>query len=159
DDVRRVLVFTGSLGDQPILNLRISSARDLSDAYELLDRQLKRRIERIDGVSRVELYGVDKREIRILLNADRIAAHGVDLNALRTRRERSNSSVSAGRLTDGERRFDLRPIGEMASIEDVRNILVRENLRLGDVADIELRSPEKLNARHLDRRYSIGLDV
>ncbi|HUG99848.1 MAG TPA: efflux RND transporter permease subunit [Gammaproteobacteria bacterium] len=159
DDVRRVLVFTGSLGDQPILNLRISSARDLSDAYEMLDRQLKRRIERVDGVSRVELYGVDKREIRILLNADRIAAHGVDLNSLRMLLERSNFSVSAGRLTDGGRRFDLRPIGEMASIEDVRNILVRENLRLGDIADIELRSPEKLNARHLDRRYSIGLDV
>ena len=31
-DVRRVLVFTGSLGDQPVLQLRISSERDLSIA-------------------------------------------------------------------------------------------------------------------------------
>jgi len=158
-DVRRVLIFTGSLGDQPILNLRISSERDLSDAYELLDRVLNRRIERVDGVSRVELYGVNQREIRILLNADRVAAHGVDLNALRELLEKANFSVSAGRLTDGERRFSVRPIGEMSSVEDVRNLLVRENLRLGDIADIELRSPERLNGRHLDRNYSIGLDV
>jgi hydrophobic/amphiphilic exporter-1 (mainly G- bacteria), HAE1 family len=158
-DVRRVLLYTGSLGDQPILNLRISSERDLSDAYELLDRQLKRRLERVEGVSRVELYGVDQREIRILLNADRVAAHGVDLNHLRELLEKANFSVSAGRLTENDRRFSVRPIGEMASVEDVRDILVRENLRLADIADIELRSPERVNARHLDRRYSIGLDV
>ena len=45
-DIRRILIFTGSLGDQPVLQLRISSERDLSDSYEMLDRLLKRRIER-----------------------------------------------------------------------------------------------------------------
>ena len=55
EDIRRVFVFTGSLGDQPVLQLRISSESDLSDSYELLDRLLKRRLVRIDGVSRVVL--------------------------------------------------------------------------------------------------------
>jgi len=158
-DVRRVLIYTGSTSDQPILNLRISSERDLSDAYTMLDRQLKRRLERIEGVSRVTLYGVDQREIRILLNADRVAAHGVDLNALRELLERSNFSVSAGRLTDGDQRFSVRPIGELSSVDEVRNILVRENLRLQDIAEVELRSPERTHVRYLDRKYSIGLDV
>ncbi|MCG8371647.1 MAG: efflux RND transporter permease subunit, partial [Proteobacteria bacterium] len=57
EDIRRVFVFTGSLGDQPVLQLRISSERDLSDSYDLLDRILKRRLERLEGVSRVELHG------------------------------------------------------------------------------------------------------
>jgi HAE1 family hydrophobic/amphiphilic exporter-1 len=158
-DVRRVLIFTGSLGDQPVLNLRISSERDLSDAYTMLDRQLKRRIERIEGVSRVTLYGVDQREIRILLDANRVAAHGVDLNQLQQLLQRANFSVSAGRLTDGQQRYSVRPIGELSSVAEVKNILIRDNLRLGDIADIELRSPERVNGRHLDRRYSVGLDV
>ena len=159
EDVERVLMYTGSFGDQPILNLRISSERDLSDAYEMLDRILKRRIERVEGVSRVDLYGVDPREIRILLNADRIAAHGVDLNELRALLEKANFSVSAGRLTDAGQRFSVRPIGELGTVEDVRRILVRDNLRLGDVADVALRAPERTYGRHLDRRYAIGLDV
>jgi HAE1 family hydrophobic/amphiphilic exporter-1 len=158
-DVRRVLIFTGSLGDQPVLNLRISSERDLSDAYTMLDRQLKRRIERIEGVSRVTLYGVDQREIRILLDANRVAAHGVDLNQLQQLLQRANFSVSAGRLTDGQQRYSVRPIGELSSVAEVKNILIRDNLRLSDIADIELRSPERVNGRHLDRRYSVGLDV
>ena len=96
DDIRRVLVFTGSLGDQPVLELRISSDRDLSGSYDMLDRLLKRRIERIEGVSQVSLHGVDPREIRILLNADKMAALGVSLADLDIL-DRSNFAVSAGR--------------------------------------------------------------
>ena len=159
-DIERILVFTGSTGDQPIMNLRISADRDLSDAYDLLDRLVKRRVERVDGVSRVELYGVDPREIRILLNADRVAAHGLDLFELRELLQKSNFSVSAGRITDGSQRLNVRPIGEFRSIDEVRNIIVDgANLRLRDVADVEMRMPEQLRGRHLDRKYAIGLDV
>ncbi len=160
EDVRRVFIFTGSLGDQPVLQLRISSERDLSESYELLDRLLKRRIERIEGVSRVELQGVDPREIRILLDTDRMAAHAVDVDDLRERLEKSNFAVSAGRITDGSQRLSVRPRGEFASIEEIRNFVIGGNhLRLRDVASVELRSPDRDYGRHLDRSYAIGLAV
>jgi HAE1 family hydrophobic/amphiphilic exporter-1 len=160
DDIRRVFVFTGSLGDQPVLQLRISSERDLSDSYDLLDRLLKRRLERIDGVSRVDLHGVDPREIRILLNADMIAAYGIDVGQLRDLLTRSNFAVNAGRLTAGDQRLSVRPRGEFASVEDIRNLVVSpDGLRLGDIARIELHTPERNYGRHLDRKYAIGVAV
>jgi HAE1 family hydrophobic/amphiphilic exporter-1 len=160
DDVRRVLVFTGSLGDQPVLQLRISSQRDLSDSYDLLDRLLKRRLERIEGVSRVELHGVDPREIRILLRSDSLAAYGVDIAALRDLLLSSNFAVSAGRLTAGGQRFSVRPRGEYGSVEEIRNLAINaEGLRLSDVADVELRTPDRNFGRHLDRKYAIGVAV
>jgi len=159
-DVRRIFIFTGSLGDQPVLQLRISSERDLSNSYELLDRLLKRRIERIEGVSKVELQGVDPREIRILIDADRMAAHGVNIDQLKQLLERSNFAVSAGRITDSGQRFSVRPRGEFASVEEIRNFVInRSNLRLRDVAAVELRSPDRDYGRHLDRSYAIGLAV
>jgi len=160
DDIRRVFIFTGSLSDQPVLQLRISSDRDLSDSYELLDRLLKRRIERIEGVSRVDLHGVDPREIRILLDPDRLAAHGVDLAQLQEIAARSNFALSAGRITDGSQRFTVRPRGEFTTVDDIRNLVINDNnLRLKDVADIELRSPERNYGRHLDRSYAIGVAI
>jgi HAE1 family hydrophobic/amphiphilic exporter-1 len=159
-DIRRVLVFTGSLGDQPILELRISSERDLSNSYDMLDRLLKRRIERIEGVSQVQLHGVDPREIRILLNSDRLAAHGIDIDELRQLLDKSNFAVSAGTITDGGQRFSVRPRGEFQSLDDIRNVVIDENnLRLRDVAQIELRSPDRDYGRHLDREYAIGVAV
>ena len=160
DDVRRVFVFTGSLGDQPVLQLRISSDRDLSDSYDLLDRLLKRRLERIDGVSRVDLHGVDPREIRILLSADMIAAYGIDVADLRDLLTRSNFAVNAGRLTAGDQRLSVRPRGEFGSVEDIRKLVISaDGLRLGDIARIELRTPDRNYGRHLDRDYAIGVSV
>jgi len=160
EDVRRILIFTGSLGDQPILQLRISSDRDLSNSYELLDRLLKRRIERLEGVSQVGLHGVDPREIRILLKPDQLSAHGVDIEQVRELLERSNFSVSAGRITDNGQRFSVRPRGEFQSDDDIRNMVINRNgLKLSDVADVELRSPDRDYGRHLDRKYAIGVEV
>ena len=159
-DVKRILVFTGSLGDQPILVLRISSDRDLSDAYDMLDRHLKRRIERLEGVSRVELQGVEPREVRILLDADRVAAHGIDVRELRDMLSRSNFAVSAGNITDNGQRFSVRPRGEFESLDDIRNLVIDDGaLRLKDVAQVALRSPDRNYGRHLDRTYAIGLNV
>ena len=158
-DIRRVLIFTGSLGDQPILQLRISSDRDLADSYEMLDRLLKRRIERIEGVSQVSLQGVDPREIRILLNADKMAALGISIKDLDIL-DRSNFAVSAGRITDNGQRFSIRPKGEFKSIDDLRNLVINDkNIRLRDIADVEMRSPDRDYGRHLDRNYAIGVAV
>lgn len=159
-DVRRILIFTGSLGDQPVLQLRISSERDLSGSYDMLNRLLKRRLERIEGVSRVELHGVDPREIRILLSPDRLAAHGIGIASVLDLLARSNFAVSAGRITAGGQRFSVRPSGEFNSVDDIRNLsLNSEGLRLHDVADIELRVPERNYGRHLDRDYAIGVAI
>ncbi|HEX2138357.1 MAG TPA: efflux RND transporter permease subunit, partial [Woeseiaceae bacterium] len=160
EDVRRIFIFTGSLSDQPILQLRIASERDLSGSYDLLDRLLKRPIERVEGVSKVELQGVDPLEIRILLDSDRLAAHHVGINELRDLLEGSNFAVSAGRITDSGQRFSVRPKGEFASLDQIRNLVINSGgLRLRDVADVELRSPDRDYGRHLDGEYAIGLAV
>jgi HAE1 family hydrophobic/amphiphilic exporter-1 len=159
-DIRRIFIFTGSLGDQPVLQLRISSERDLSDSYDLLDRLLKRRLERIEGVSQVQLQGVDPREIRILLRPDRLVSHGVDIASLRDLLQNSNFAVSAGRITAGDQRLSIRPRGEFGSVEQIRNLAINESgLRLRDIADVELRTPERNYGRHLDQQYAIGVAV
>lgn len=160
NDVRRILIFTGSLGDQPVLQLRISSERDLSDSYDMLNRLLKRRLERIEGVSRVELHGVDPREIRILLSADRLAAHGIGIATVRDLLSRSNFAVSAGRITADGQRFSVRPSGEFHSVDEIRDLTLNDQgLRLRDVADVELRTPDRDYGRHLDRDYAIGVAI
>ena len=159
-DLRRIMVFTGSMSDEPVLELRISSERDLSTSFELLDRLVKRRIERLDGVSRVELQGVEPREIRILLRSDDLAAYGIDIPTLRDLLIRSNFAVSAGRLTDNDQRFSVRPRGEFQSVEAIRNLAINDRgLRLGDVADVDLRMPDRNYGRHLDQSYAIGVAV
>ena len=50
-DVRRINVFKFNTSDAPILTLRISSNDDLSEAWDMLNRNLVRPIERLPGVA------------------------------------------------------------------------------------------------------------
>jgi HAE1 family hydrophobic/amphiphilic exporter-1 len=147
-------------GDAPTLQLRISSDRDLSDAYELLNRNLKQRIERIPGVGQVNLYGVEKREIRVELDPARITSYGINLNQLSSRLSQANFSISAGKITDAGLRYMVRPMGDLNGVEDIENIIIADNnIRVKDVARVSYTSPEREYARHLDQQYAVGLDI
>ncbi|WP_326526039.1 efflux RND transporter permease subunit, partial [Dokdonella sp.] len=82
DDLQRFFVLKFSTSDQPVLQLRISSDGDLSNSWELLDRRLKRPLERVPGVARVDIQGVAPPEVEIELSSDRLTAHNIGLNEL-----------------------------------------------------------------------------
>ncbi len=159
-DVERIFIQKINTADMPILIMRISSNRDLSNSYDMLNRHLARRIERIKGVSKVELYGVEKKQILIRLLADRIIAHKVDLNSLSQMLRTSNFMVTAGRITDANRRFTVRPMGEIRTLDEVKNLtLGGYGLKLRDIAKISYEMPELNYGRHLNRAYAVGLNV
>jgi len=155
----RILTRMFAAGDDRVVVVRISSEEDLSRQYDMLDRYLKKPIERLDGVARVSLEGVEPLELRILVDPVRLAAHGVDVARLRDSLEGANFSVSAGEVTGGQQRFLVRPIGEFRTIEDVRNFIVAGNVRLRDIADVRMVSPALTVGRHLNGRPGVGLDV
>jgi len=155
----RVLMFSFSSSDEPVTVIRIAADHDLTDQYDDLEKYLKRPIERLDGVARVELEGVRPRELRVLVEPDRLAAYGVNVQDLRMLLERANFSVSAGEITENDRRFTVRPVGEFHSISDVRNLLVRGGVRLSDVAQVQMVAPELPIGRHMDGRPAVGIDV
>jgi HAE1 family hydrophobic/amphiphilic exporter-1 len=147
-------------GDAPTLQLRISSNRDLSNAYELLNRNLKQRIERIPGVGQVTLYGVEKKEIRIELDPDRLTQYNINLNRLSSTLSQANFSISAGKITDSGLRYMVRPVGNLNGVEDIENLIIADNnIRVKDIATVKYTSPDRNYARHLDRKYAIGLDI
>ncbi|HEU0224254.1 MAG TPA: efflux RND transporter permease subunit [Steroidobacteraceae bacterium] len=155
----RILTRMFAAGDDRVVVVRISSEEDLSRQYDMLDRYLKKPIERLDGVARVSLEGVEPLEMRILVDPVRLAAHGVDVARLRDALEGANFSVSAGEITGGQQRFLVRPVGEFHTIDDVRDFIVAGNVRLRDIADVRLVSPALTVGRHLNGRPGVGLDV
>ncbi|AKS40834.1 efflux RND transporter permease subunit [Wenzhouxiangella marina] len=162
DDLERVFVRRFTNNSQPAMGLRIGSTRDLSDAYELLDRNVRRRLERLDGVARVSLDGLEPRAVRVQLLADRVAAHQIDLNELSARLRAANFSMSAGYLDDvnAGQRIRVRPMGEFRSLDEVRELPINEvGLRLRDIAEVNLESPPRRYERLLDGEFAIGFDV
>lgn len=160
DDFEYYEIFKFRDGANATLQLRISSNRDLSNSYELLNRNIQQRLERIPGVGQVALYGVEKKEIRIELDPDRLTQYNIDLNRLSNTLRQSNFSISAGKITDSGMRYMVRPVGNLNGVEDIENLIISEkNLRVKDIANVTYTTPERDYARHLDMKYAIGLDI
>ncbi|MGY1529770.1 efflux RND transporter permease subunit [Luteimonas sp. A649] len=160
DDFRRYFVFKWSSGDQAILRVRLAGDVDLSSSYDLLDRLLKRRLERVPGVARVEINGAPANEVEIAIDPDRLNAHGVALNTLAQRLRTVNFSVSAGMIEDGGMRLRVQPQGEITTLDQLRELVIDPSgLRLGDIAEVHLKAERMDYARRLDGRKAVGLEV
>ncbi|WOT03887.1 efflux RND transporter permease subunit [Shewanella youngdeokensis] len=158
-DVERVFIRQFSTADMPVLTIRISSERELSGAFDLLDKQLKRPLERVSGVSQVTLYGVEQKQIEIRINADKLAASNISINNLTRRLQQENFVISAGTLKTGSQVYQVSPKGEFRNLDDIKALILSPGVTLADIATVSFSLPERLDGRHLDQNYAVGLDV
>jgi len=160
DDVRRYFVQKFSTSDEPILKVRLASARDLTGEYDMLERTFKRSLERVPGVAKVDVLGAPPSEVEIAISPERLTAHGVGLNELNSRLRDANFSVSAGRIDDGGQRLRVQPVGEITVLSEYRDLVIDgKGTRLGDVAEVRLK-PVRLNyGRRIDGQPAVGLDI
>ncbi len=158
-DVERVLVFQFNTNDMPIFQVRISSERDLSMSYDLLERLVKRPLERVSGVSKVELYGVDKRQVIIRLLPDRLRALQLDAGQLLQTLQQQNFAMTAGEIRNKDESILVKPVGEFESLDAIKQLPIGSGLQLADIADIKLELPKRVEGRRLDQRYAVGMNV
>lgn len=160
DDLQRYNVFKWSSSDQPVLKVRLASTTDLTTAYDMLDREFKRRIERIPGVARVDITGAPPNEVEIAIDPNRLYAHGLSINELSDRLRTLNFSISAGQIDDNGQRVRVQPVGEITDLQEMRDLVINaKGLRLGDIAEVRLK-PARMNyGRRLDGNPAVGLDI
>ena len=159
-DLQRYTVQKFGTGDRPVLGMLISSERNLTNAYDLLDHKLKRPLERLPGVARVQLQGISQREVQIEISAERLSAAGVSLDELYQKLSSANFSASGGLIRDGDLRYHVQPAGEWRSIDDIRTLAINERgLKLADIADISLKPARADYELHLDTRPAVILRV
>jgi HAE1 family hydrophobic/amphiphilic exporter-1 len=146
--------------DETILEGRLSSERDLSESYDLLERKIARPLERIPGVAGIRLDGVNPREMRINLRVEDLEAHGIDVREISRRLQAANFDLSIGVVRSAERRYSVRTVGSFSSADEIRDLPLRDDgLRLADVADVVYEEPPLEFGRHLDGNFAVGVSV
>ena len=159
-DLQRYYVQRFSPSDQPFLQIRFASNRDLRTEYAMIERLFKRRIERIPGVASVEITGASPSEIEIAINPASLASHNIGLNQLSVKLQAINFSVSAGQIDDGTRRLRVQPVGEIRDLDQLKNLVLNESgLRLSDIAEIRFKSQRENIWRRLDLKPAVGVNI
>jgi len=112
---------------------------DMQAIFDFADDRIKPELERVPGVSRINIYGGREREVHVRIDPAALAERGVTFNELRDALEFENVNISAGDLADGMRDVRIRTIGQYDTLEQIENTVVRYDadgpIRIKDLGD------------------------
>src|SRR5215471_1483162 len=147
----------------PILYFNVYGPRSQKEITQIADKQIKQVLETLKDVGSIGMQGDRRREIQLLLNADRLNAYGLTVDQVRAAIQRQNIEVPGGSFTAGPSDVALRTLGRIHNVEDFnRIVLAYQNgsvvtfADVGKVADTvqEVRGVNKVNGEP-----SVGLQV
>lgn len=161
EGIRQIQIFSFNTNDIPILAGRISAPGiDLSENYDLLEKHIKQRLERIPGVGQVQLGGVEPKEVSIELRLDDINEHDIDVGSIINKLSMDNLNLSSGKLKANGLVYNVRSQGRIEDLDEFGETIVNaQGLRLKDVADIYYEEPPIGYRRHLDGDKALAIDI
>src|SRR5579871_5069130 len=120
----------------------------LSDLKTAQDWILERQFRQAPGVIDVVGFGGETKEYHVEVDPMRLKAHGLTLTQVMTALSNANQNVGGQRLTLGEQSFNVRCIGLIKSLNDIREVTIAEQhgtpVRVRDVADVSVGHSPRL---------------
>ena len=149
---------------QPIIWIALSSERhNTLELSEVADRVMKERLLRLPGVGAVIIGGQRRYSMRVWLDPQKMAAHGLTTTDVESAIRRANAEIPGGRVEGKGREFSVLTRGEVSEPNEFAAIIVKqggiEQVRLGDVAQVEVGAEDDRTATRYNGKPAIGLGV
>lgn len=159
DDVERAYIFRFDPSDEPVVWAGLSVPKGTEDVHYLVTRIVQKRLERIPGVGRVDIWGVDEAVVWIEFNREALLANNVDLLTLMSKLGADNFQLASGRVEDrGAVRY-VRALSRFETLEDIRGYPVAPGVRLADVAEVAYKTAASADINRIDGQDGAALAI
>lgn len=150
--------------DAPVMTLAVRSNNlPLTRVYDLVDTRLVQRLSQISGVGLVSLSGGHEPAIRIDGDARKMAAHGLDMEAVRNAIAAANVNQPKGTLYGPYRALTIDANDQLTSADQYRDLIVKYDndmpLRLRDIANVHEGSENAWLTAWADRDPALIISV
>ncbi len=150
------------LSEFPIMNINLSgdfSINELKEYAEMLEDE----IERVPEISKVEITGINEREVQINVDMHKLSVFELSFNDIENAIANENISMSGGEIKLGSSRRSIRVIGEFTDPSEISDIIVKwENhniVYMRDVAEVIYGFEEPRSYTRLDLHPVVSLQV
>lgn len=147
----------------PVLTVALASTRPLRELTDYAERVVKVQLERARGVGEVRVVGGLERAINVWIDAERVAAFGLPVTAVRDAILRQNSQVPGGNVTTPTVEQSLRTLGRLSDPADFDDLVVATRdgvpIRIRDLGRAEDGAKEQRSISRLDDVPTVILEV
>ena len=134
-DARTPLVSKLDIGGAPVINVFLTAKKgSLKELMLFADEKVKPALQKIMGVGAVNIIGYRDREIQIYPDLDALNKYGISILELNSAIERENVKIGGGKIITKTNEFILKTKADALSIDELKNIQIKNNIRLRDIA-------------------------
>ncbi len=151
DEADEPQLRTRDTDDNPIawftVKPRDGNTRNILTYGDFVEDIIQDRLERVQGVALVNVYGGNERELRVIVDPQSMARYGLTIPDIAKALREANANISAGDLDEGKRAYIVRTESELTNLEKVRVVSLRSSVdpvsgrlsrvTVGDIATVE----------------------
>ena len=141
--------------DNPIVQITVQSEqRSLLELTEIAELTVKERLQTIQNVSAVDIWGENRYSMRLWLDPVKMAAYDITPMDIKSAIDRENVELPSGSIEGDKMEMTIRTLGLMETPEEFNNLIIKEDnyriVRFGDVGTAELDPENRKNILRLN---------
>ena len=147
----------------PVMTIAVSGRRDFREVTELARKQIKERLETVNGVGSINLVGGRVRAMNVVVDTERLAGYNLSVEDVRIALVRQNLEVPGGRMDQGSRELVLRTLGRLRTEKEFNDLIVANRngypIRVRDIGRADDAFEEPRTLARLDGDSAVSLVV
>ncbi len=160
DGVEEVTVVKADDDARPVMQLAITSETlPVDQLTRLVEDQIQPALTAVDGVADVTLFGNQARVMRVRVDPARLTAYGLAVDDIATVLRTARADVPAGSFKSVDQEVRVRANASVETPEEMMALRVRDEVRIGDVAEVFFSPADPTAYVRLDGRSVVNLGV
>ena len=140
----------------------IFSGENKSELNTFLEQYLKPRLERLEGIGEVNIYGSPTKQIQVQVDTDKLAVYNLSPMELYSIINDATTTLPLGTIETGTKQFTTRYMGEPDNLIDIENIVINSNgniLTLKEIAEVVYTTEDVTTKGFLNGEESIVVQI
>ena len=162
-DAEKPVILRFDPAYDPVMRIHLYANAPLSRIRDLAERKVKQGLESTSGVAAVKVAGGREEQIRIEIDEKRLAELNIPVSEVSSVIREANLNQASGSLYDLDANYLVRVLNEFQSVEEIRNLIVRNldgrQVVLGDVARVWRGTKERDVISRFNGRESVELRI
>ena len=160
DRVEQVNVVKADNDAEGVLDLAVlSDVHDQQTLTRIIENDIVPELTAVDGVATVNLFGARERQLRVVLDPIRLSRFGLTVSDVADALRQAPFDVPVGSFRSEDQQLIVRAEATAASPERVKDVMIRDQTRVGDVAEAYFAPADASSFTRLNGRDIIGLSV
>ncbi len=162
DEAEEPVISKSNSDGQPVVFLNLSSDRySLLELSAIADNFFVERLQTIDGVASVDIWGDKRYAMRLWMDPAKLAAYGLAPGDVQRAVQQQNVELPGGRIEGDQVELTIRPLTRLSTVEEFENLVLKNDgttlVRFSDVGRVELAAQNQRTVLKRDGIAMVGV--